>query len=718
MPGRPSDADPETLRTVRLLCAITMVAYPAFWVTDAMAGATVQDPLALRILMSALCAWVWVGTYRSPWVRAHVQIMMLAVACFITANAHFLVTANDLHQTMVVGCFVVLTGFIATAPITIGRPSDIAAYVVFTNTCAVVSVLLTERPQTNPAYYLLSIATVSSLALVAMRGQFLTSRRLAESETLLLEDVGQRKRTEAALRASEAQASALLRAVPDIMIRLDARNCIEAVVSGADCELKALLSGAAGRPFAEVLTDGNGHDTLQDALAATRSQPAGRTVMAAATLPSGTRQLHVSIVPIDADHVLVLVRDITDVQELEAQLQLRDRLVSLGTLAGGVAHEINNPLTYVCANLAWVEEQLRAGRGDLPTPELVEALAEARTGSYRIRDIVADLQRHGHAEEHALGPVDISDCIQSALRVMDNQIKHSAVLDVSLADLPPVHANHSRLHQVMLNLIGNALQAFPERPPTQNLLKIHSLELPNGRVRIEVVDNGDGIPPQIQARIFDPFFTTKMPGVGTGLGLYLCHKFVTASGGDLRVESSPGRGTKFIVTLTTAQHAQAFSEDRRPASFAALRVLVIDDEPLVARSVVRMLRGHEVDVAHSCEEALRLLARAPYSVILCDLMMPVCDGSEFYTKLSERHPELASRVLFMSGGAFKAHLERFIRDLPNPLLEKPIDPEELADNLRHVAPRGPIHTVHRASRPAGVSATSSTPATSFPPPSA
>ncbi|HEY0095615.1 MAG TPA: ATP-binding protein, partial [Archangium sp.] len=268
------------------------------------------------------------------------------------------------------------------------------------------------------------------------------------------------------------------------------------------------------------------------------------------------------------ESVVFLVRDITPQKTLELKLLQADRLAALGTMAAGVAHEVNNPLGYLSSNLHFIGEGLVELKQALSDPEVlknpealrrtleecVEALDEARQGTKRIREVVGDLTvfARGEASDAREGVVDVKRALETSLNMAMPQLKHRARVVRDLGELPSVRGNESKLGQVFLNLLLNAAQAIPEGATGENTIEVRAwAEL--GGVVVEVRDTGEGIPPENLERIFDPFFSTKPVGVGTGLGLAISHGIITAMQGELSVESKVGKGTCFRVRLPAAQ---------------------------------------------------------------------------------------------------------------------------------------------------------------------
>jgi PAS domain S-box-containing protein len=402
--------------------------------------------------------------------------------------------------------------------------------------------------------------------------------------------------------------------------------------------------------------------------------------------------------------------DITEKRQMEAQLVQTDRLASLGTLAAGVAHEINNPLTYVMANIGFVADRLGDLAGESPAEveeklphtlkDLRAALGEAHEGATRVRQIVRDLKifSRGQGDESRSGPVDIHKVLETAISMAGNEIKHRARLVKELGPVPLVEGNQSRLVQVFLNLLMNAAQAIPEGAAPENQIQVVTKSDSSGRAVVLVRDSGVGIPADVATHIFDPFFTTKPMGVGLGLGLFVCQGIIKSAGGELTVESTSPEGTTFRVALPAARPrdeastgedafgAAGVDDQEEARGSPRLRVLVVDDAPQVARSLARGLAGlHDVEVASDGREALALLTddRNDFDVVLCDVMMPDVSGVDLYQQIAARRPELAARFVFMTGGAFTKAAHEFLERVPNPRIDKPFEIRAVRRLLRN-----------------------------------
>jgi len=250
---------------------------------------------------------------------------------------------------------------------------------------------------------------------------------------------------------------------------------------------------------------------------------------------------------------------------MEGQLRRAQKLEALGRLAAGVAHEINNPLAFVMANIQFVRDALdeEAGAGRAERDELRAALAEACVGGERIKQIVRDLKAFAQPDDEMMTLVDVGQAVERALERTSGEILRRAQLVTRVEEVPPVSAIPARLEQVLVNLLANAAHAVQAGRSAENQVRVTVRAAVDG-VCIEIADTGVGIPEVNLDRIFDPFFTTKPVGAGTGLGLSLCHSIVTAFGGELTVESEEGKGSVFRVTLpaVTAPPARDTPTDR------------------------------------------------------------------------------------------------------------------------------------------------------------
>jgi signal transduction histidine kinase len=383
-------------------------------------------------------------------------------------------------------------------------------------------------------------------------------------------------------------------------------------------------------------------------------------------------------------------------QRMREQLVISERMATAGTLAAGIAHEINNPLGVAMGNLEFVVDLLARipPNGSIAMGEarpmaavdwshlgeLDEPLEDMREALERIRDIVRDVKLFSRPHEDKCGPVDVHVVIDSSVRMAWNEIRHRARLVKEFEPVPMVTGNESRVGQVVLNLIVNAAQAMPEGNRDGNQLRVATRTTEDGRAVIEVSDTGCGIPKHDLERIFDPFYTTKPVGVGTGLGLSICHRLVAELGGTIEVDSEVDRGTSFRVLLPAATPG-AVAEVRSPrlATRHRARVLVVDDERMIGAALERTLRvHHDVVPLSSAKDALSRIAEGErFDVIVTDLMMPDLTGMELHARVLLIAPDQARRMIFMTGGAFTIAAREFLQRVPNPIIDKPIEAANL-----------------------------------------
>ncbi len=390
---------------------------------------------------------------------------------------------------------------------------------------------------------------------------------------------------------------------------------------------------------------------------------------------------------------MTVLRDLTERRELELKLLQSERLATLGSVAAGLAHEINNPLAFVLTNVEFALEGLAGAHGPSQLGDVLGALRDARDGAERVRVLVRDLKLFARVEQgdddHE---VELADVLRLSLAMARPTARHHTRVIEELGPTPKIKASASKLGQVFLNLLVNAIEAMPPHAPERNVLRVVSRTDELGRAVVAISDTGVGIAEEHRARVFDPFFTLKPIGVGTGLGLSICHGVVSALGGEISFTSELGVGTTFSVTLPAAapgpssRSTASASTSAAPASPAPAqqaprrRVLIVDDEPKVAEAARRILsRLYDVAVSPDGRGALERLEHEPFDAVVCDLMMPNLDGGGFYAELERMHPELALRVVFMSGGAVTAVAERFRETIARRLVSKPFLPSTLRD---------------------------------------
>ncbi|HEY2516095.1 MAG TPA: ATP-binding protein [Polyangiaceae bacterium] len=406
-------------------------------------------------------------------------------------------------------------------------------------------------------------------------------------------------------------------------------------------------------------------------------------------------EVEVSTKAFEDGHYRCVLNDVTERRRAQGQLLLADRLTSIGRLASGVAHEVNNPLAYVMLNLellqrklAALPEEAREAVGDVPA-----VMRDVLGGVDRVRRIVRLLSAFGRGDEERIEPVDVNGALESACEIAAIQLRHHARIVHDYQANALASANSFRLGQVFLNLLVNAADAVGEGGES-NEIELRTYLDAGGRVVVEVEDHGIGIPKAIQARIFDPFFTTKAVGKGSGLGLSVCHAIVTSFGGEITCASEPGKGSTFRVSLPAASRVMGPMAERAvrphapPPAARRGRVLVVDDDPHVASAVAHALDEHDVVIATGGREALAKCRSQPFDCIVCDLMMPDTSGLDVVEALRQEGSGLERRVLLLTGGAVTESARASVASLPNVVLEKPVEMRRLREEVtRIVGPR-------------------------------
>jgi PAS domain S-box-containing protein len=383
--------------------------------------------------------------------------------------------------------------------------------------------------------------------------------------------------------------------------------------------------------------------------------------------------------------VLALARDVTERKAIQRRLVEADRLAALGTLAAGVAHEINNPMTYALLAVQRIERTVsQLGLPGAAVSSIREQLGDIEHGIGRVASITRSLRAFARPDDAPPGPVDLSAVIARSLRMVDNDLRHRAQLVVELPEIPWVIGNASRLEQVLVNVLINAIQSLPEPGPHQITV---TLQRADDQVTLSIRDTGRGMSAAIRDRIFEPFFTTRPIGEGMGLGLSVSKTIVEGFGGTLAVVSAPGAGT--TVTIALKVHAGPRPE---PATLTSTEpptrrtILLIDDEPVLRNVFSQLLsRQHDVMTCASGAEALLALQAGEFDVIVCDVMMQGMNGCELYRRIAVDHPGHERRVVFITGGTFTRDIDDFLASTPNRILTKPFNLESILATIEHVA---------------------------------
>jgi PAS domain S-box-containing protein len=500
-------------------------------------------------------------------------------------------------------------------------------------------------------------------------------------------DVTAEREAMAALRRSEARFRFLVESAPDGVVIL--KRGLIVFINPTAKRLLGIDPGddAIGRPIASFLPPEDARRT-GERIAAMLSQGVEFPPSEYNVIADRARVVEIKSVVCEwegAPAVLAFARDVTERKAIQRRLVESDRLAALGTLAAGVAHEINNPLTYAQLSAQHVSRLLeRAGIADEMLSLLRGYLEDIDHGISRIASITQSLRSFVKDDAGAPGPVDLDQVIARALKMVDNDLRHAARLVRAIAPTPPVLGNAARLEQVFVNVLINAIKALPPDPVQPHEIHV-AAEHAGDRVTVTIRDTGCGIPEALRGRIFEPFFTTRDVGHGMGLGLSVSKTIVEKLGGDIEVDSIENVGTTVRVHVPTYRPELRAADDAgRAATVPPLapapprrRVLVVDDEPLICDAIERELADdHDVVVAMTGTDALALVAARKFDLILCDVMMPGMDGHELYRRIAAQYPGLERRFVFMTG-ALAPSVAKALDGLPNPWLAKPFEIEDV-----------------------------------------
>jgi two-component system NtrC family sensor kinase len=373
------------------------------------------------------------------------------------------------------------------------------------------------------------------------------------------------------------------------------------------------------------------------------------------------------------------VREMTERAQLEQQLRQAEKLSALGQMISGVAHELNNPLAVIKGYL-----ELVLSHHDLPS--LTRAsLQKVASESDRATKLVRNFLSFAREQSAHRETVNLNHIVQRVVELRRVNFAVAGVdAQVELApNLPAVSAAPDQIQQVLINLIDNALQAVADMPG-RGRLKIRT-EAAEDSIYLVVEDNGPGVPEELVAKIFEPFFTTKEVGTGTGLGLSIAHSIMLDHRGRVAYQASALGGAAFILDFPPLRNAMAATEGSAPApiekpepkpqSRLSGKVLVLDDEPALAEMLAEILQiiGCSCTACHTPAHALKLIEEHTFDLIISDFRMPGMNGQQFYEVLKQRNPELAHRIIFLTGDVANEETQAFLRSTGNLHLDKPFD---------------------------------------------
>ena len=400
--------------------------------------------------------------------------------------------------------------------------------------------------------------------------------------------------------------------------------------------------------------------------------------------------VEVTLSTIDEGGVIAVARDVTERWQQQVEAQQAERLAAIGTLTTSIAHQVNNPLAYLITNANFLHEEipafLEAALAGRPDDEVLRrradeiriASSDAHHGAQRVAAVIRELRSLARGADPAgVRNVDLHTVLDAACAAVAEDMAPRATLKKVYGAVPPLPADAARLEQVFVNLLGNAAQAIPEGAPSEHVVTVTTGAGNDGSIVVSIRDTGAGIPTADAGRVFDPFFTTR-PLEGAGLGLTTALAIVRGMGGNISVDGADGGGTVFTVQLPDARlRASA------PPRAGVARVLLVEQDRRVGEALRRAIgKDQDVILASTAQEALELLERGEFDLILCDVVLSDASGLELFERVEQRRPELAARFIFMAGAGLGTHMKALLEQSARPSLRKPIDVKELRKMVR------------------------------------
>jgi len=513
----------------------------------------------------------------------------------------------------------------------------------------------------------------------------------------IVEDITQRKLSEAALRESEERYRNLVESSPDTIVIHSEGKIVFINPAGAQLLGAANTEQLIGKEIMDFV-----HPNYREPVKELNHQMKGERKDVhlieekIVRLDGSVIDVEVATTPFmhEGKHgIQVIIRDITEKKKLEAQFLRAQRLESIGTLASGIAHDINNILTPMMLSLQLLQEQI----ADNGTQKLLNVLERS---THRGASLVKQIQSFAQGVKGERVTLQASNLISEITQLLRETLPRSIKIRTDISnDLWTISGDFTQLHQVLMNLCVNARDAMPDggilRISAENIFVDENYARMNIDARVDryiaitVSDTGIGIPPEIMDRIFDPFFTTKQPGKGTGLGLSTTFTIVKSHGGFINVYSEVGKGTVFKVYLPVIKTNEAQKVDEQHLELIAGHgesILVVDDEAMIREITSSILESHgyKVLTANDGAEAIRVYTqnREKINVVLMDMMMPVMDGKACIRALHKVNPEI--KIIAVSGLAEKEKPAKFSSTHVKAFLPKPYAAKRLLKTIDEV----------------------------------
>ncbi|MGB8953035.1 MAG: PAS domain S-box protein, partial [Candidatus Aminicenantales bacterium] len=515
------------------------------------------------------------------------------------------------------------------------------------------------------------------------------SRGKTMGHITIARDITDRKQAEEKLRESERKYKLLFESALDGALVIDAETMKVVLANQAVAKTYGFdsVEDAVGANLLDFVSPED-RERVISIIAEDMLEKDLRQVNEFRTRTKDGREIWISVIGVRTEYQgrlagLVSFRDITErkqaeerERQLEQELNLAGRLASIGQLAAGVAHEINNPLTGVIGF-----SHLMMNR-NIPN-DMKQDLQVINSEAQRVAKIVENLLVFAHQRKTGREYVFINDIITKVLELRAYEMKVNNIEVETQLDpnLPLTMADTGQLQQVFLNIVLNAEYSMTKAHHRGNLL-VKTKQI-NGNIRASLTDNGAGISRENLDKIFNPFFTTKEVGKGTGLGLSICHGIITQHNGRIYAQSESGKGATFVIELPIvaepAQADKAKKTQKEPQKPRGAKILVVDDEAAILTFLRRLLTewGHSVETINTADAALERLKTERYSLILLDIKLPGMSGIELYHHIEEIAPALTRRVMFITGDIMEGTTRDFLEKARVPHITKPLDIEVL-----------------------------------------
>jgi len=501
----------------------------------------------------------------------------------------------------------------------------------------------------------------------------------------ILEDITESKQAEERLRAQKELTDQILASEPNAVLVIDRHSQIN-LVNRAFCDtFKMKRAKAEGKPLSDVLPV----EILSEAVSEVFTTGEPQFNLEFRHKVDGDERILLSQIICmrreeeeeeEEEELLLIFQDITLERVTQEQLYHTRALASIGEMASGIAHEINNPLTGVIGFAQLLMQK------DIPK-DIEEDVKIINEGAQRVASIVKRLLVFSRQQKPERSYVNVNEVIEVALNLRKYELETGNIQVTTQLDpeLPWTMADAGQLQQVFLNIIINAESEMQAAHGRGKLLL--KTEKADNTIRISFKDDGPGIARKNMDKIFNPFFTTKKPGEGTGLGLSICHGIVTEHSGRIYAESKLGKGATFVVELPVITEAKQLGLAEPTADdfkkVAGARILVIDDEPAVLQFLSQLLtnEGYQVETIDNADDALEKIKGESYSLIMLDIKMPGISGIELYERLQKLDRSLARRLVFITGDVMAADTRDFLSRTKAHYIAKPFDSEQLKKEI-------------------------------------